>query len=669
MPTGEREQVQTDGPDGGPESEGRFQRPSMNAVLRSAMRLVSWSGSSGVRGPRSWLLGVIVALLGWRVGMHPPWSGIDPSWTAGLAMAAKEGLDFGTQVVFTYGPLGFLYASNAWYGDLVVLAFLYSAALYVGFSVALVWALRRSLPIVPSVLIAFLIVALLPLLEQSILVAVIVCLGVLERERSQRIINLLVVGGASYAAVEALVKLNFGPIVALVFLVAVIGVGARWWQVLGFLGLMGAEILLLWLLTGQSLSAIPDFLENTWQVVSGYSAAMIIQGGRLAAWKVALATLAAAIVTVGLVVASAQASYRDRRARWAATALMGIAAFAVFKQGVVRADLGHFTLFFSTATVLWIAIPWGSARWRWLLAGSAVIAAVGIPARPPGLRTHVNAIANVRYAADQFRTLVSSSRRARLINNGRFGLVIGYNVDAQMLADLRGHRVAVEPWETAVAWAYQLDWDPLPVFQNYQAYTSRLDEANAAEVESPTGPDRILRENGRLGASKSPTGAIDNRYPGWDPPAQARAILCNFVPLHTSARWQVLGRTSNRCGSPELIRSVEASSGTTVPVPEPGRSEVVFVRIYGAGVGGLERLSTFLLHARTRRVIVNGAQSYRLVPGTASDGLMLWGGDRIATGGPFSPIPQARTIAVNGTNGDLRYDFFRMRVREDRPAP
>jgi hypothetical protein len=626
-------------------------------------KLATWSGSSDGRVPPSWALGVIVALLGWRVGFHPPWPGVDPSWTAGLAMATKEGLHFGTQVVFTYGPLGFLDGSIVWYGDLGVLAFLYSAALYVGFSVALVWALRRSLPIVPSVLIAFLIVALLPLLEQSILVAVIVCLGVLERERSQRIINVLVVGGASFAALEALAKLSTGPIVVLVFLVAVIGVGARWWQVLGFLALLGAEILLLWLVAGQSLSTIPDFLANTWQVVSGYSAAMITQG--LATWKVALATLAAAIVTIGLVAASAQAGYRDRRARWAATALMGIAAFAVFKQGVVRADLGHLNGFFSTASVLWIAIPWGRARWQWLLAGSAVIAAMGVPARPTGLPTHLNAIANVRYATDQFRTLVSGSRRAKLINDGRFALVIGYNLDPQMLDDLRGHTVAIEPWETAVAWAYQLDWDPLPIFQNYQAYTSRLDEVNATAVESPSGPDRILRENE---LRVSPTGDTDDRYPGWDPPAQARAILCNFVPLRTSTRWQVLGRTSNRCSSPQLIRSVDASSSTTVPVPEPGRNEVVFVRIYGAGVSGLERLSTLLLHARTRRVIVNGAQSYRLIPGTASDGLLLWGSDRIAEGGAFSEIPQAKTIDVTGANGDLRFSFFRMRVRGDRSA-
>jgi hypothetical protein len=522
------------------------------------------------------------------------------------------------------------------------------------------------LPIVPSALIAFLIVAVLPLLEQAILVAVLVCLGVLERERSERAVNLFVVGGASFAAVEALVKLSSGPIVVLVFLVAVIGVRARWWQILGFLGLMAAEILLLWLAAGQSLSGIPAFLDDTWQIVSGYSAAMLRQT-EVPAWKVTMATLAAAIVTVGLVVATAQARYPDRRARTAGIVLMGIAAFAVFKEGVVRTDAGHLSLYFSTACVLWIAIPWTKARWHWMLAGSAAIAAIGVPVRPPGLPTNLNAIANVRYATDQVRSLLSGSRRAELMNDGRAAMGATYRLDPQMLAALRGHAVAIEPWEIGVAWAYRLDWSPLPVFQNYQAYTSSLDEANADEVESPTGPDRILRENQLLVHPEFPTPDLDNRYPGWDPPAQARAILCHFVPLQTTDRWQVLGRTSNRCSSPQLIRSIDASPGTTVPVPAAGRKEVVFVRIYGAGVDGLERLSTLLLHARMRSVVINGAQSYRLIPGTATDGLLLRGGDRVAEGGAFSQIPQAETIEVNGADGGLRFSFFRMRVRDHRP--
>ena len=204
-----------------------------------------------------------------------------------------------------------------------------------------------------------------------------------------------------------------------------------------------------------------------------------------------LATLAAAIVTVGLVAASARARYADRRARWAGIALMGIAAFAVFKEGVVRTDAGHLSLFFSTACVLWIAIPWAKARWHWMLAGSAVIAAMGVPVRPPGLPTNLNAIANVRYATDQFRTLVSGSRRTKLINDGRFRMAIGYGLDPQMLADLRGHTMAIEPWETGVAWAYQLDWDPLPIFVELPGLhvEPRRGQCRQGRKSHRTGPD------------------------------------------------------------------------------------------------------------------------------------------------------------------------------------
>ena len=167
-----------------------------------------------------------------------------------------------------------------------------------------------------------------------------------------------------------------------------------------------------------------------------------------------------------------------------------------------------------------------------------------------------------------------------------------YRLDPKTRAELSGHTVAIEPWEIGVAWAYRLNWAPLPVFQNYQAYTSKLDRLNAVAVERPGGPERILRENQLLVDPEFPTPDLDNRFPGWDPPEQARAVLCHFVPLHTTDRWQVLGRTANRCSPPQFIRSTAAGPGTTVRVPEPGRDEVVFVRIYGAGVSGSELLST-----------------------------------------------------------------------------
>lgn len=594
--------------------------------------------------------------------MNPPSVGLDSSWNGGLSMAIHDGLQWGRDIVFTYGPLGFMNGQGLWYGDLGMIAFAYLSSLYVGFCIALVWALRRLLPALPAVLIAFLIVTVLPLIEEAIVVALLLSMRALEGERSERTIYLLAIGGATFAAVEMLIKFSAGPVIAAFFLIALVGLRARWWQVCAYLGLLAVEVLALWLITGQSLGEIPNFLRNLYEIVSGFSAAMVTTTD-VPAWQVTAATIAAAGVMVGLVVASTQGAYRDTRARWCGIALMALAAFTVFKEGVVRTDAGHLSLFFSTACILWIAIPWARARWYWMLAGIAVIVAIGWPVRPTGQTNNLDAVANLRNAADQVRTLFSPSRRQELREAGRASMEAIYQLEPETLKLLRGHTVAIEPWEIGVAWAYDLDWRPLPVFQNYSAYTTRLDAINSEALVSPDGPERILRENVGVVYPEFPTRGIDGRFPGWDPPQQARTALCNFKIVRASERWQVLARTPDRCGPSRPLGSVEASPGEEVDVPAPGPREVVWARIDGVEVGGLERLLTFVSHARTRHAIVDGDRSYRLIPGTAADGLMLRSSDGIGGKGAFAQIPQARTIAVTGVSDQLHFTFFAMPVR------
>lgn len=614
------------------------------------------------------LAAALVALLGWQVGMNPPGPGLDPSWNAGLAMAAEQGLQFGREIVFSYGPLGFLQGQYLWYGDLGLLAFLFSASVYLAFCLALVWALQRALPLPLAAAVAFVLVGVLPFLEKSLLLAVIAALALLETERPRRTLDVFVVAAASFAAVEALIKLSTGPILVAIFLLALVGARAGRLRIAAFLGLFAVEALLLWLLAGQSLAAIPDFLTNTREVISGYSSAMIREVD-VAPWKVTVASIAAGAISAGLVAATTAGRFRDRRALWAAAALMGVAAFTVFKEGVVRTDAGHLSLFFSAACILWIAIPWTPARRLWLLGGVVAIVLAGVPVRPPGLPTNLDAVDNVRYAFDQARNLLSPSRRAEAMALGRAGMKATYRLDRETRAALSGRTVAIEPWEVGVAWAYDLDWKPLPAFQNYTAYTEGLDRLNAEAVEDPAGPERILRENPLLVFPEFPTRDLDGRFIGWDPPAQARAVLCNFAPLHTTRRWQVLGRIPERCGEPQLITVAEASEGEIVPVPAPRRGEAVFARVDGAGVGGLERISTLLFRARVRWMDVDEARSYRLIPETARDGLLLRGRGPFLEKGGFSPIPQAKTLALRAAGDGLRFEFFRMRVKAGPPAP
>jgi hypothetical protein len=381
----------------------------------------------------------------------------------------------------------------------------------------------------------------------------------------------------------------------------------------------------------------------------------------VASWKVTAASIAAIALTIGLVIAAWRSPWRERRGRWAGTVLVALAAFAIYKEGVVRVDAGHLTVYFANACILWIAVGFSRARRWWLPAVAVVVFVAGLPLRPAGTESNLDVVSNLRFAAEQAHALVSPGRRTTIMEQGRQGMAGTYALEPGALAAIDGRSVAVDGWEIGAVWAYRLDWDPLPIFQNYSAYTPTLDRLNAEAIEAPDGPQRLLREAQPV-TYEFPGADIDDRFPAWDPPQQGRAVLCNFVPLYTSERWQVLGRVPDRCGPERPLGSASAAAGEAVPVPTPGPGEVVYVRIHGAGVSGLERLQTFLFHAASRHAIVNGDVSYRLVPETAGDGLLLRAAPGIAAPGPFDQIPEARTLAVEGGSDHLTYDFFGMRV-------
>ncbi len=608
--------------------------------------------------------GLLVALLGWQIGFQTPGAGLDPSWNAGLAMAAEQGLRFGKEVVFTYGPLGFLNSRIVFFSGLGVLSFLYAAALYVLFCVGLVWALRRALPLVLTLVVAFLAVAWLPmpLVEVGLLTAVFACFWLLDAQRTEWELWVFVVAAATFAAPAALIKLSTGPLVAVILLIALLGARAGGRRIAAYVVLFAAEVTVLWLASGQSLGDVPAFVGHTIEISGGYSSAML-RSTDVAAWKVTAAVVAAIGSGLALVAAAWLWGGRDRATRWAGTAIAALVSFAIYKEGVVRVDAGHLTVLFANAAVVWVAVGLGGRRRGLMLAGAAVVFAISLPVRPAGLETQFDPVHNVRFAVDQARTLFSPARRDTLIEFGHAAMEAEYGLAPRGLAAVGRHTVAVEPWEIGAAWAYRLDWQPLPVFQNYSAYTPGLDRLNAEAVEDPDGPERLLRHNPLVVQPEFPTADVDNRFGGWDPPEQARAVLCNFAPLWEDERWQVLGRVPDRCGPERELESVGAAAGEAVDVPAPGPGEVVFARVHGAGVSGLERVQDFLFHAASRHAVVNGQTRYRLVPETAGDGLLLRAAPGVVRPGPFDPVPEARTLAVEGGADHVTYDFYAMRVR------
>ncbi|MCB0858323.1 MAG: hypothetical protein KDB57_09450 [Solirubrobacterales bacterium] len=623
-------------------------------------RLRDWLDRVSRLNPPSWTIGILIALLGWKVGFAVPSSGLDASWWSGLYMGADTGLHYGTEIVFTYGPLGVLRLPWLFYdGWLSFLPYAYGSLLFVGFCTVLVATLRRRVGLVAAALIALLVVVQLGWIETSVALAVITAYLMIDRRPSERGMFLLAAAAGIFAGPELLVKLSSGPVIALVLLLGLIGAraGAR---VLGtYLATLFFSTLGLWLISGQAISNLPDFLSNSIQIVSGYQEAMSLYGE--SGWY-------APIIVVSALVAfgwSAWGRYPDQRSRWAAGLIAALVLFAFYKQAVVRIDRAHIATYFALAALLWLSIPPRRGLVPVSLAGLAVLAALGMYSSGSTPSPGLNVIDNLKHFGDETRTAVSTARQKELIASYRASIQQGYGLSEELQEQLRGRSVSITPWETTIAWAFDMDWSPAPVFQNYSAYTSSLDQLNAERVESDSGPERVLRHIGP--DLTSPGVGIDGRLHAWDPPAQAVATLCHFRPTGEAGVWQVLARIPDRCGLQRPAGEVKASFDESVVVPRPGPREVILVRIDGTEPSGLEKIESFFYRPPERRATLDSG-TYRLVPATAGDGLMLRSGRAVKEGGGwFSQIPQSSTIAVTGGSGNLTYSFSRMRVNGSRP--
>lgn len=626
------------------------------------------------------VLGAALALVTWNVGFGAPITGLDPSWQAGLNMAVYRGLDFGDQIVWTSGPLGFLGYTFVYYGWLSELAVLYQLALNFALCMSLVWAVRHRFGALVAMIATFLALIMMAPVDRVVIITAVWCFAALSRDPPAFVRPLLVFGGGIFSALEIMIKLNPGLTVLVACVTVILVMEDRRWNLAAFGGTFVVTLSVLWFASGQGLSNILNYLETASALVSGYSEAMgfshVLYGP--ASGKLLVGAVAAVVILgIGFVVATRGDSWQRRMI---VVGLVLVLAFPLYKEAFVRSGAGPASragLFYWTMFGVAVAAApvlggrdfvRGRRERRWLALLTVVLLgmlAIRAPT-PDGVNRDPNPFNHLSIIKGQVQILFSPERRDEAAVLGRDQMRQIYQLDDESLSLLQGHDVHVDSWEAGAVWAYDLDWDPLPVFQDYSTYTDKLDTINAEAVSSPDGPDRILRENTPLVEGPPNTNAIDGRYPAWDPPAATVAMLCNFRALRTTARWQVLARVPNRCGEQRLMGSVRSEFGSTIRVPMPSRSdEVVLARVHGAEVEGLERLRSFVYRARERYATVNGLRRYRLVPGTAADGLLVNTPVTVDFTEPFSLGPRARTILFekDSGSGDLKVDFYAMKVR------
>ena len=557
-----------------------------------------------------------LALATWPVASVRPQATLDDSWRVALQLAAAHDLGFGRDILFTYGPLGFLSTPlvvSVWPG---ALALAYTAAAQIALAAVILAAAVRVYGWLLGAAAAFVALGLLgqPVLlsETAVVLAFFATVWVLERDEPTRHAWLVPAGGV-LAAFELLVKLNGGIVCLVLFALAA-------WRLppgraraeLTLLGSFAAALVVLWVASGNALGELPAWLRESASVVTGYTGAMAYEApGRLGAYAWA------GVLLAGGAAALAAQARRLPPARALLLALAGLVyAYAYFKEGFVRHD-PHDLLFFSALGAGALAFSW-AGRVRWAGAALVAVAAAATLATPEIGIAQWNPIAHARDAARNVRDLASSGAAA---TDARSAMRAQLGVPAAELRLLRGHTVDIVPYEAAAAWAYGLRWQPDPLLQWYMAYNATLDRFNARALAS-RGAERILREAGN---------AVDGKVTQFEAPATYLALVCHYRQLAADGKWEVLARSRNRCGPRRLLERVGARSGETVHVPRGRPDELVYARLSLPRSFGIELETAFFKPIRLPRIELDG-ENFRFIPATATDPLVL----RIPRTGGFS---------------------------------
>ena len=467
---------------------------TQRAVVNSLGKTIHWA--TVVR----WLAGVSTLLYvfsrfipGTPVDEYLFNEDIDNAWTQVLHAAFRQHWQFGRDIVFTYGPWGFLGRGYdpATYPVAVIAWLLLSLVFW-----RAGWRLARHLSghrlFSWFWLIGFAGLASIPVgddLNVRLTAWVVLLLflhffveeGVFTPTQAMLVVSL---GWLS------LVK--FTGLMETVMVVAVIAADNvfRHRRFPWIVPLWAASLLFFWALAGQHLSSFGPYLFNSWRITSGYTEAMMLTVKTEAGDADCFLLLAGLLCLL-----TGQAAWTRHRFLGALPlAGLGAILFIIFKQGYVRHDRHEITAVMALFLISWMFLAMARPD-NWRSAGPALLLLLGsgwmassmfsrwFPGE--GLRTQMGGTFN-RYS------LVAP------VN----GVFTGYLRDDYEKKFARLRRSSpLPPMEggtdlyscyQSILFANGLRYQPRPAIQSYSAYTPELAAINAAHLWTAGAASNIL---------------------------------------------------------------------------------------------------------------------------------------------------------------------------------
>lgn len=566
-----------------------------------------------------------------------PAADLDPSWRMALGYFYENGMQFGRDVIFTYGPLGFIMGktfSGLQFWSLIAgqlgLALISAAVI--------MWQGRRLQGNARLVFFGFFLLFGITY-EDALHMLVIAILGfellrLAEENRTWPVVPIAAVF-AGYA------QIKFTDLLLATFSVFV-AVGYQGWQgrwrSAALLGLTYvATFLGIWLACGQSLLNLPAYFHGSWLISAGYQWAMGFPTATHHLWP-GLLVLALMVAYAGFHLFLSPAKPRAV----ANVLLLGAYVYLNWKHGFVRSD-GHMIGFFLCMLLPLTAYPAlldDPPRWRlahrwvfifalgfslWSLENALASVVQGSLAQFQGkIWGNVRSVFNWQETRQVYRDRLSTARSGS---------------DLAQIRDLVGrHTVDVLGSEQSVALFNRLNYRPRPIIQGYSTFTPALARLNGDYFASAQAPEYVLM---RLET-------IDGRLPTMDD-AQVLVLLAQrYEYVRTERSYHLWKRKPEPFApaqvAPRLLRSA------TIAVNQP----LVF--------GDLSEKQPLWLRVDLQPSLLGQIRSFLYKPPQVRIGLEDTAGNQHDY---LMPLPQGRNgFIVNPLIEDL-YDY--MQFAANRP--
>lgn len=523
--------------------------------------------------------GILVILLQVKIGSGFGDS-LDEGWGEVLNWGIVHGAQWGKQLVFTYGPLGFLTPDlpfdPATYWQTLILQHLFAAA-----TAWLVVVNLHRLPLVSGL--AFLIATVVMGWSWSTSAALIIVypLAILPLERVTRRDNptkwgshFAVAALAAYVALLPLIKFSVFPL-----WVAWLPLGGfMLWRsrapalVATFVAVSLLAPVIAWLACGQHLANLPTFVATSWQEAAQYGAAMQADPVDRLADSIALwATVFGIACTAALAVLE-----RHSKRRIAVCIMFALTLALAYRAGALRADGGHLG-------ILWSVFAWCMA----LLAGMLYARS---PAPGPRQATLAFTLALLALTPEWLSGLYPAFTLQQ-VYEGRYTLTYATQRVEWLLSPRRTYQEKITQWRAdreklavpqiahtigndsvdvlmdaqSVLLANGFNYTPRPVFQSYSAYSGELARLNETFFEGARAPRWVMLH----------WSTIDKHYPTTDDALALLRILQDYRPILSEGSFLLFRHappakatsTDLAAGEPRLVDLKFERSNEIPPAP------------------------------------------------------------------------------------------------------